>query len=181
MPTQRDEVVELLTRVHGQQLKKRLTRVTGQPDVAEEIAQDTYERLLRWEQLEESSPEVRKAVLFATAHRLAIDRVRRAQAATRGAVILAADHADEVFRPLDHPEQQVLAEQAFTRLMKLVDSLPDRLREPWVLRYAEELPRHVICTRLNIPETTLHKRISEARALCLAQMVSDGFDSIWLT
>jgi RNA polymerase sigma-70 factor (ECF subfamily) len=73
-----------------------------------------------------------------------------------------------------------MSRQAITHLTQIVDSLPDRLREPWILRYIEELPGHAICARLGIPETTLEQRLREARAFCRAQMARDGFDWSWL-
>jgi RNA polymerase sigma-70 factor, ECF subfamily len=178
--TRRDEIVDQLIRVHTTDLVKRLRRVLGQGAQAEEVAQDAYERLLRWAQLEAIGPEARKAVLFATAHRLAIDRLRRANTASRGVVTVAADHADPAFEPLAHPERLLMAHQAVTQLTEIIDSLPERLREPMLLRYVEELSHQAICARLGIQERNLEQRITEARALCRERMKNVGFDWLWL-
>lgn len=170
--TRREAIVETLIRVHGKQLVSYLSRMLGQSAIAEEVAQDTYMRLLRWETLEERSPEARKAVLFTTGYRLAIDRIRRRRAAARGDAVVAAEHADPPFESLAQPERQVMAKQAVALLTEIVDSLPQRLREPWVLRYIEELPREEICARLGITASNLDQRISEARAICEARMSS---------
>lgn len=176
----REEIVEHLIRVHGKQLVSYLSRMLRQPAIAEEVAQDTYVKLLGWDQLEDRPPEIRKAAMFRIGYRLAINRIRRRHAAARGELAVAAEHADPVFESLALPERHVMAEQALAQLNEIIDALPERLREPWVLRYIEELPREAICMRLGITASNLDQRITEVRRICEERMTSTGFDWLWL-
>lgn len=166
--------------LHGMRLVRRLARMLGQLAAAEEVAQDTYVRLLAWPQLEALPVEALKAVMFTTAHRLALNRLRGVQTAARKEAVIAASYTNEVFEALAAPERAVMAQQAVARLTEIIDGLPERLREPMVLRYAEDLSRDAICVRLGITEANLDKRIREARATCHEQLKSLGFDWLWL-
>jgi RNA polymerase sigma factor (sigma-70 family) len=172
----REEIVEQLYRVHGARLVRRLTRMLGQPALAKDVAQDTYERLLRWDQLEKASPRAYKTILFRFAYRLVIDQVRQSQTVERGEVTLAAEHTYQPFEPLAEPERGVWADQAITHLAQFVDSLPKSLREPWILRCLHGLDHPDICARLGITATALEERLRGARMLCREHMANVGFE-----
>ena len=176
----REEIVRRLMQLHGERLVRRLSSMIGQGAIAEEIVQDTYMRLLEWPHLETVPAEDLGAVMFTTAHRLAVNWLRDGQTAARKQSLIEASHTAEVHEPLGAAERSVMAQQAVARLAEIIDSLPARLREVMVARYVEDLPREVICTRLRISAKNLEHRIREARATCHEQLKSSGFDWLWL-
>lgn len=173
----RRDIVEQLIRVHGTALVRYLGCLLRGGSVAEEVAQAAYERL-RILPLEDTPPETRKAVLFRVGSRLALARVRhRRRGGERDNATSEADYGHQELASFAASQRDAIArQQAFTGLTSVVAGLPERLREPWVLRYTDELPREVICARLGISASDLVRRLVEARALCEALMAHSGFE-----
>lgn len=91
--------------------------------------------------------------------RLARDRQRRVVREESGMemdTMTASDHS---------PETAALASRGIARIHRLIDTLPEDLRQPLVLATLEELTSARIAVILGIPEGTVRTRIQRARRL----------------
>jgi RNA polymerase sigma-70 factor (ECF subfamily) len=121
---------------------------------AEDVVQETFLRLHRsgsWEQLDSE-----RAFLATTAWRLSVDRLRRTKREVE--VIETASSAPG-------PESAVIAADWNTTVARLVDALPDDLRQPLVLSGIQELTSPEIARIMGIPEGTVRTRIMRARQI----------------
>jgi RNA polymerase sigma-70 factor, ECF subfamily len=130
--------------------------VVRQVQDAEDVVQETFLKLYRtgaWEEMVEE-----KAYLARVAWRIAVDK-----AAQRG-----ARAADELMDGLAHggatPEQDAIASARRELLMRLIDGLPEELRQPLVLGALEEMNSREVGLAMGIPEGTVRTRMMRARA-----------------
>ena len=63
------------------------------------------------------------------------------------------------------PEQMMLDARAEAAVHRLIDALPERLRQPLVLSSFGELRSAEVAAILGVPESTVRRRVMEARAL----------------
>ncbi len=63
------------------------------------------------------------------------------------------------------PEQMVIAENATTVLHRMIDSLPEELRQPLALSSVEEMSSREIADMMGIPEGTVRTRLMRARQI----------------
>jgi RNA polymerase sigma-70 factor (ECF subfamily) len=63
----------------------------------------------------------------------------------------------------DSPEDWFLTQEALSRVRHAVADLPPRLREPFVLRFFQEMTYDDIATRLTLSAENVRKRIQQAR------------------
>jgi len=70
--------------------------------------------------------------------------------------ITATDHS---------PEAAMVSSSGIARIHRLIDALPEELRQPLVLSTLEEMTSAQIATVLGIPEGTVRTRIQRARML----------------
>lgn len=63
------------------------------------------------------------------------------------------------------PEELLLIHEIYTHVLYTVDALPERLREPFTLRFFEEMPYPDIAERLTLTQENVRKRIQIARAI----------------
>jgi RNA polymerase sigma-70 factor (ECF subfamily) len=63
------------------------------------------------------------------------------------------------------PETAALATRGIARIHRLIDALPEELRQPLVLSTLEEMTSAKIAAILGIPEGTVRTRIQRARLL----------------
>jgi RNA polymerase sigma-70 factor (ECF subfamily) len=70
--------------------------------------------------------------------------------------ITATDHS---------PEATAVSSSGIARVHRLIDTLPEELRQPLVLSTLEEMTSAQIGTALGIPEGTVRTRIQRARIL----------------
>jgi RNA polymerase sigma-70 factor (ECF subfamily) len=149
------EPLDMLYRDHAPRLRRRLHARLG-PDDANEIVQDAFARLLG------ASPLGRLrepgAFLNRIVRNLLIDRSRRL--ATRSPH-LPLDYDVEIAVPPDQGDA-IEVEQMRQRYREVVASLPDRMREVFVLHRVEELSYKEIAARLNISVRTVEWHIAEA-------------------
>ena len=144
-------------------------RLVDDDDTAHEIAAEAFTRLLaRWSTLD--NPQ---SYLYMIATILVRDHWRRAgrellrrggydTLATRRAVS-AASHGDPVF----HPSQDV-------DVRALIQSLPDRLRQPFLLHYYAGFPVREVAAMLGRPEGTVKADLHQARSRLRAALGENG-------
>jgi RNA polymerase sigma-70 factor (ECF subfamily) len=135
-------------------------RLVDDDDTAHEIAAEAFTRLLaRWSALD--NPQ---SYLYMIATNLVRDHWRRAGRERRALrAVSAASHGDPVF----HPSQDV-------DVRALIQSLPDRLRQPFLLHYYAGFGVREVATMLGRPEGTVKADLYRARSRLRAALGDSG-------
>jgi RNA polymerase sigma-70 factor, ECF subfamily len=126
---------------------------------AEDVVQETFLKLHRsaaWASIREERP-----FLARTAWRLAVDRFpRRMQD-------ISCEDADpvELVSHVASPEQVAMVQNSRELVHRLIDSLPEELRQPLALSTIEEMSSPEIASAMGIPEGTVRTRLMRGRAL----------------
>ncbi len=130
--------------------------VLRQVQDAEDAVQETFLKLYRtgaWEEIVEE-----KAYLARVAWRIAVDK-----AAQRGG--RAEDEAmAELQDSGTSPEDDAIASARRKLLRRLIDALPEELRQPLILSALEEMNSREVGLAMGIPEGTVRTRMMRARA-----------------
>ncbi len=147
---------------HHGWLRERLQRRLGCLGQAADLAQDTFVRLLAREGELERLREPR-AFLATVAQGLLANHWRR-QALERAYLEALAARPEEV-QP--SPEDQALILETLTELDALLDRLPARVRQAFLLAQLEGLTYAVIAQRLGVSERMVKKYMAQAMLHCL--------------
>ena len=157
-------------------LRRYLARMLGNTAEAQDIAHDAYLRV--YPTVEKQQGEKPEALLYTTARRLAINRLKRRGIApfTRENVIVetAASAAPGV-------AQQVMARQELKLLQQAIAELPEGCRTVLLLRKVELLSHREIADRLGIAISTVEKQHARALRLLRAAMPGEtlrGFSNV---
>ena len=151
-------------------LRRYLGRLLGNHAEAEEIAHDAYARIYEHEA---RNPE---ALLYTTARRLAINRIKRRSispiARSEAPLDTAASTTPDVPR-------QVIARQELELLEVAINALPPGCRNVLLLRKVEMLSHKEIGQRLGIAVSTVEKQHARALRLLRASLhdMADNDDS----
>lgn len=158
----RDEEFSLLVyRQHRFVFRVAFALLRNRQD-AEDIAQETFLKLYRngrWRGMHDE-----KAFLARTAWRLALD-LRRAPA-----MEFADMEADAMPSGAASPEQQAVSANSTAMLHRLIDSMPEELRQPLALSGIEEMSSREIGEVLGLSEGTVRTRLMRARQLLKEKM-----------
>jgi RNA polymerase sigma-70 factor (ECF subfamily) len=153
----------LLTRV-----ARSVTRDTNE---AEDVVQETFLRVLRHHK---KVPELRdpRNWLIRIAWNLALDRKRRAKRRRW------TDNFEEVSRSLTTSELSadavLISAQRHTGVLGLIDTLPDREREVFLLSAVNELSTVEIALVLRTTDSTIRSRLYRARKALQLLVGHDG-------
>ena len=131
------------------------------PQDAEDIVQETFLKLYRngaWEGIEDE-----RAFLARAAWRLAVDRMRTRRRAPAEPEPPASSAT---------PEQAAILGNRTEIVHRLVDALPEELRQPLVLSSIDEMTSPEIASVLGIPEGTVRTRIMRAREILKQKLAS---------
>ena len=131
-------------------------------EAAEDLAQEAYLRLI---QAEPASVRHPRGYLFRTAANLQIDEQRRGKAAPFAHTVDIEQHA--AADPAPGAEQQVMGQQELRRLRGIIDGLPPRQREVFVLNRLEGLGSAEIAERLGITRNMVDRHLRLALAYCI--------------
>jgi RNA polymerase sigma-70 factor (ECF subfamily) len=146
--------VERLFREYHDPLVRYLTRRLGDRDWAEEVAQETFVRALRQNELQNE-----RAWLFAVATNLVRDEARKDARRRRHLELLSAEaKAESVVQPtneLERAEERALARRA-------IDALTERDREALLMR-EEGLDYNEIAEALQLSLASVGTTLSRAR------------------
>ena len=162
-----DLEVERVVRCHNRRLFRIARSILRNDADSEDVVQDTYvQAFSRMETFRGDGPL--EGWLSRIAVNLAYARLRKARRRdTSGLSIVASDHntlaqiADRSVIPAD---RRVASTQARHLIEIEIDSLPDGIREVFVLRAVEEMSIAETADLLAIPAATVKSRFHRARA-----------------
>jgi RNA polymerase sigma-70 factor (ECF subfamily) len=160
----RATVVERLFREHNEALIRFLRGRVGSHNEALEVAQEAYVRLLSLDQ--PGAVSYLRAFLFKTAANIAIDRRRRHQNFDKVA-------GRQLFTELAEnrtPERQLCGEQTLRHLGALIEGMPPKCRESFVMNQIQGLDAATIASRLGISDSMVRKYVVRALLLCRAHI-----------
>lgn len=124
---------------------------------AEDAVQETFLKLYcngGWRQMQDE-----KAYLARVAWRIAVDKLPKAGK-------MASEALDEELPSSGvNPEEAAVAASQDALIHRMVDSLPEDLRQPLVLTALGELNSREVAAVLDIPEGTVRTRIQRARQI----------------
>jgi RNA polymerase sigma-70 factor, ECF subfamily len=128
---------------------------------AEDIVQETFFKLFRtgaWKHIDDE-----KRFLARVAWRLAVSRmpIRRS-----GLAAVPREIASEE----SSPERAAIATESSRTIHRLIDALPEKLRRPLALSSIEEMTAPEIAAVMGLPEGTVRRLLTEARALVKQKM-----------
>jgi RNA polymerase sigma factor (sigma-70 family) len=160
----RAAIIERLFREHNEALVRFLRGRVGSHNEALEVAQEAYVRLLSLDQ--PGAVSYLRAFLFKTAANIAIDRRRRHR---------NYDKVTErqLFAELTEnrtPERQLAAEQTLHILSGLIEAMPAKCQESFVLNQIHGLDAAAIAARLGITESMVRKYVVRALLHCRERM-----------
>ena len=144
-----------------QSLLRYLRGLLSRREDAEDVAQETYLKLVGAGALEQSEVRVR-AFVFKVATNLAYDRFR--QRRSRGQqndteLVALADEAP--------PAERIVAlEQGISIVERTLLGLPARCRQVFLLRVSHELGYEAIAERLGLSKRTVEREMQQALEAC---------------
>lgn len=163
----RASLVEALFRRHHRSLLWYVARLVPNRSEAEEVAQETFVRLLCAERLETDLTRARN-YLFATATNLVRDSYRRKTARAEGAHVVFDD------LPIASGDPDPASIVEWERGWRIVDSalrdLQPRRREAFLMYVQEELTYERIALKLGVSKKTIERDIAFTLALCRSRL-----------
>lgn len=161
----RDELIQAFL-THYDTLRARVERRVRSPELAADIVQDCYLRIV------EHDPAVRIDNPLAFLHRvignLTIDRLRELEVRTRGTE--TDEPSAEIADHAPGNEAILLGRQRLALLMQAVDELPPRCREVFILRKLRHLEYDDIAHRMGISRNMVEKHLRKALLHCQARL-----------
>lgn len=154
--------IDRLYASHWQWLRDWLSHQTRCRGRAEDLAQDTFCRLL--ERTPGEPLRDARGYLAKVARRLLIDDARRRKVEQ---AITAALAEEDVVNAIT-PERIVIAAQMLETLMRVLDGLSPPARETFLLRRIEGLEQHEIAARLGISISSVRRYTAQGFAQCHA-------------
>ncbi|MDN3495705.1 RNA polymerase sigma factor [Planococcus sp. APC 4015] len=154
---------EMLIRRHGSLMRAYVSRIVGSLSEADDVVQEAL--YTAWRRLPElRDPSAVKAWLMRIASRHAFKHIRRRPPEDALPMLEAATATDT------QPENVAIRNAQLRALAAALDTLPEDLRQCWLLREIAELSYDDIAKELDIPRTTVRGKLARARASIYAQM-----------
>ncbi len=144
-------------------LRRYLARLLGNTSEAQDVAHDAYLRV--YPAVSKQPAERPEALLYVTARRLAINRLKRRSISP---FVREALNSDTAASSAPGVTQQVMARQELGLLEQAIAGLPEGCRAVLLLRKIELLSHREIADRLGIAVSTVEKQ--HARALRLLRV-----------
>lgn len=148
---------------HRGWLQNWLRRKLGCGEQAADMVQDTFFRLLSLSRTDLAALQTPRAYLTTTATRLMIDRARRQRIEQAYLETLALTQADHyAISPEDHLE----VIETLTLIAGILESMPDKPRQAFMLSRLENLTYPEISQLLGVSVSMVKKYIARAMVHC---------------
>lgn len=149
-------------------LRRYLARLLGNTTEAQDVAHDAYMRV--YPSIENQSAEKPEALLYVTARRLAINRLKRRSISPLSPEGVALETTASTTPGV---AQQVMARQELVLLQEAIAELPEGCRTVLLLRKVELLSHREIAERLGIAVSTVEKQHARALRLLRAALPAE--------
>lgn len=154
---------------YHRELLNFLARQVRDRHAAADLAQESYVRVLTLQQGGQVVRDVR-ALLYRTARNLVIDQHRRAVHRQHDPLD-ALEEADHPASPAHQQPEEVLAyEQQARALVRVIEALPPRCREAFVLNRFEGWPHQQVAEHMGISKNMVAQHVARALLACQACM-----------
>jgi RNA polymerase sigma factor (sigma-70 family) len=154
-------------------LRRYLTRLLGNTSEAQDVAHDAYLRVYP-KGNDQTAADQPEAVLYTTARRLAINRLKRRSISPLDPEGAAHETAASAAPGV---AQQVMARQELQMLEQAIAELPEGCRTVLLLRKVELLSHREIADRLGIAISTVEKQHARALRLLRAALPAESMRS----
>ena len=171
------EVIAQLVERYQHRLYRYLLRLVSRPSTAEDLFQQTWMRVI--ERMRHYDPRRSfEGWLFAVAHNLAIDHLRRRQPESLDEPLPSGETQSDLTRSGNPGSLELLLSKERARcVLDAVSELPLAFREVITLRFEEEMKLEEIATVLALPmgtvKTRLHRAMKALR-LILGRKMQNG-------
>ncbi len=147
-----------------------LVRKLGNVEEAREVAQDTFEKLLR----RAESEDVRdlRRLCFTVANRLALDVLRRRRVKARHQVEHAGDNEEAAVD--GNPERRLMGREQLLAVQEALTSLPAKTRHVFLLHRFEPYTYAEIAKQVGLSRKAVEYHMT--RALAAVSAAVDQFD-----
>jgi len=152
-------VIEALYTGHHQWLQRWLQSRLGDRHCAEDLAHDTFIRLLS---RPEAFPTGSRALLVTVARRVLFNHWRRK--ALEDAWLAALASLPPAHQP--DPERRQILFETLVEIDRLLDGLPARVRQAFLLTQLDGLGHAEVASRLGLSITTVKRHLLRAMAHC---------------
>jgi len=155
-------------REHEQELRAFLTRKVHCPELAADLTQEIFVRLAA--QPATTRLENTRSYLFRMANNLVIDHYREIERRQT----YATPHENLVHIPETKPglEHEMMARQDLRQLVGIIQELPDRTREIFILNRVEGLTYLEVAERLELSESSVQKHLAKGLAYVMKRLKS---------
>jgi RNA polymerase sigma-70 factor, ECF subfamily len=159
--TERDVRFSALVEKHSRFVFRVAYAMLRNTSDSEDVVQETFLKLYRgnsWQRIQDE-----KAFLARVAWRVALTKLRRS---------VSEQPNIQTASTAANPEENVIATDWSAAIQRLVDSLPEDLRQPLALSTVNELSSREIATVMGIAEGTVRTRLMRARQLLKQKVMS---------
>ena len=164
----------MVTRYY-RELLNFLSRAVNNRETAADLAQESYARVLAMQQEGAAIGEPR-ALLYRTARNLVVDRHRRGQFRAHEDIDALDDPAAGAAAPRhEQPEEAYAYAQHARALAAVIETLPPRCREAFVLNRFEGLSHQQVADHMGISKNMVAQHI--IRGVLACQACEDAFDA----
>lgn len=163
-----DELVEE-TRIG---LTDYVRRIVSSPDDVQGVLQDAYLRVFIALRQDRPGGHAPVALLYRTARNLAISRLRHQKVVRHS--VAAVEIAEELRSDIPTTEQKISESQKLNELLLIVNSLPPKCRDVFVLRWIHGLSQRAIGEQLGITVSTVEKHLAKGLRFCKDEIRRSG-------
>lgn len=156
--------VDALYRKEAQAVRVFVKQIVRNRSDAEDIVQETF--LRTWPALSSGMVECPRAFLFRAARNLALNHIRHARVRNSDAARAVSDEAFK--RHVPTAEEEMISSEEAAACRKLLDELPHRCREAFVLRVVEDQSYKQMSKAMHLSVSTLEKHIGKGKQICRA-------------
>lgn len=170
--------IDGLCRSYQAPLHSYLTQMVGNPDIARELVQDSFEHVQRTYRSEELA--FPRAMLYRVATNIAWTHLRRRRVERRHwGQAVDLDYVEEAVP--DHnsipADRQILAEQIGKHIAGAIRDLGPAFRKVFVMAHLQGRSRREIAAALGVSERRVDKHMSRALGACRELLASLGIQS----
>lgn len=157
--------ISLMLERFYRELLNFLTRQVNDRETAADLAQESYARVLAAQHQGQKVLDAR-AFLYRTAKNLVTDQHRRSEFRHHDSLDTVVESEEQHAPAWLQPEEALASRQTMYAYAQVIEDLPPRCREAFVLHIIEGLPQAEIAQRMGISVSMVEKHVIRGTLAC---------------
>ena len=165
------EQITRIYRSHSKEIYAYLCRLSGNPDTAEDLLQEVFEKFIIYTVEKDIQEDKYRAFLYRTAHNLCVNQLIK----TKRARLDNIDDVEDMLKSEDTHSQKIVLDELNDKIYRILETVEPESRSIFIMHKESGINYDEIAGQLSLSARTVRRRVKDVTEILHRELKKAGF------